>query len=195
MCRRWEGWFVQAGVFDGDSFDSPVGNPRVNAHGTHLHLDSDQGALVLGEVGYGWNQSATSGALGGQLKLGAWYHTADFADNANPARQYEENFGGYVALEQLLWRESAASSSQGLEAFIRLGGGPENRSTFAFVLDAGLSYVGPLPGRDEDKATLGFVHADFSDSRDGYKAFSSYEQALELTYELVLRPAGRAMDQ
>lgn len=183
-----EGWSVQGAIFDGDSFDSPDGSPGANSHGTHLQLNSDQGALAMGEAGFQWHQTETNGALAGQVKLGAWFHTADFADNENPARSHDENFGAYLAAEQKLWLESDETPDQGLEMFARFGGSPENRSAFAFVIDAGLSYVGPIPGRDRDTATIGFVHADFSDTRSGYQAFRNYEQALELTYELVLRP-------
>ncbi|HWN95864.1 MAG TPA: carbohydrate porin [Methylomirabilota bacterium] len=183
-----QGWYVQGAVFDGDSFDSPGGDPGANPHGTHYQINSEQGELAMSEVGLNWHQSATNGALAGQVKLGAWFHTADFPDNASGSRIHEGNFGGYIAVEQKLWQESDESADQSVEVFARFGGSPEDRSTFAFVIDAGLSYAGPIPWRDQDTATIGFVHADFSDTRSGYKAFRNYEQALELTYELVLRP-------
>jgi len=182
------GWYVQGAVFDGDSFDSPGGDPGANPHGTHFQINSDQGALAMSEVGFNWHQSATNGALAGQVKLGGWFHTADFPDNTPATRGHGENFGAYIAADQKLWQEFDESPEQGVEVFARFGGSPEDRSTFAFVFDTGLSYVGPIPGRDEDTATIGFIHADFSDTRRGYQALHNYEQALELTYELVLRP-------
>lgn len=182
------GWHLQGGLFDGDSFDSPAGDPAAHPHGTHFQLNADQGMLALAEAGYAWNQSATNGALSGQLKVGAWFHTADFPDHSDPTRFHDHNFGAYIAIEQQLWREAEDAGSQGLEFFFRVGGSPEDRSTFAFTLDTGLSYTGLIPGRDKDKTTIGFVHAEISDQPGEFNAFSHYEQVLEVSYEFVLRP-------
>lgn len=180
--------YFQIAAFDGDTFDSARGDPRVNDSGTRWHLSSDQGALVMTEFGLNWNHSDDATGLPGALKLGGWYHTADFRDNGRPAKSHGHNLGGYFAVEQLLWREDNSDKEQGLGAFFRAGGGPEDRSAFAFAIDTGLHYTGLIPGRDKDKAAIGFVHADFSDARPGYSAFRNYEQVVEFTYEFVARP-------
>jgi porin len=180
-------WYVQTALLDGDSFDSASGNPRRNASGVRWRLDSDQGALSMSELGFNWNSDEQSAGLPGTVKLGAWFHTADFSDNARSQRTHEFNYGGYIAAQQLLCREDG-DAEQGLGVFLRLGASPEDRSAFGFVLDAGLHYTGLLPGRDEDRCALGFVHADFSDTRAGYRLFRDYEQVVEFTYEFVVKP-------
>ncbi len=183
-----DNWYFQIAAFDGDTFDSAAGNPRVNANGTRWHLSSDQGALVMSELGLRRNNTEEATGLPGTLKLGAWVHTADFTDHARPTKTHRHNVGAYLAAEQMLWREEESNDEQGLGAFFRIGGGPEDRSAFAFTFDTGLHYTGLIPGRDEDKAAIGFVHTDFSDARPGYGVFRNYEQVVEFTYEFAPRP-------
>ncbi len=173
-------WYAQAGVYDGDSFDSRLGNPRVNASGTHFHLNSTQGALALAETGWRRNSDASDHGLPGVYKLGGWIHTGDFGRNG-------AKFGAYVTAEQLLWRENGAHGEQGFGVFFRAGGSPAGRSTFPLVIDTGLHYTGLIPGRDQDNAALGYVYADLSDRRGGHTIFQNFEQVLELTYDFVVR--------
>ena len=73
-----ERWTWRAGAYDGDSFDSPGGDPAVNAHGLRHSQSRAQGAFLIGEGARQWG--AESGGLPGGARLGAWRHTADFPD-------------------------------------------------------------------------------------------------------------------
>ncbi len=181
-----DNWYFQTGIFDGDSFDSPWGDPSVNESGTQWRLDSRQGAFVINELGLNWNTSQKDSGLPGTLKLGTWIHTADFVDNARATTRHSETFGAYFAAQQMLWRESD-KGVEGFGAFFRIGGSPEDRSAFAFVLDTGLHYTGLIPGRAQDHLALGFIQADFSDTRRGYDPFVNHEQVIEFTYEFIAR--------
>ncbi len=181
-------WYFQSGVFDGDSFDSASGNPRVNESGTHFALHSRQGALVLNELGFRANPSKDSAGLPGTFKLGVWAHSADFQDNTRAGRGHDGNFGAYFAAEQMLWRAETNGHCGSLSAFFRAGGAPPDRSAFAFVIDAGFCHTGLLPGRAEDRLAVGFVHADIAGAGRSYAAFSSHEQAVEATYSAVVTP-------
>jgi len=214
---RWspkESWFIQAGVFDGDSFDSPSGNPRVNANGTHWHLSDQQGAFAIGEIGFTRNGGKDDDGLPGALRLGAWGHTADFKDNYRdtagdsfivsglPAKTHKGNFGAYVAAEQMIWREgdSPDEREQWLGLFGRFGAGPRDRSAFEWVASGGVHYQGHLPGRDDDKLAVGLVFAQASrdirrQQRDGravngtpYSAFTDHEFVLEIACHCQLKP-------
>ena len=134
----------------------------------------------MAEVGWSRGSGEGDAALPGNYKVGGWIHTADFGGHG-------ENFGLYVAAEQMVWTESPETREQGLGVFARVGGGPEGRSPLPWVIDAGLHYTGLIPGRDGDLTAVGFVHADINDGRRGHDAFRNYEQVLELTYEVVIR--------
>lgn len=199
---------LQSGVYDGDTFDSPAGDPHPSRHGGRADLSSSQGVFWITEAACERGESAT---LPGALRLGFWLHTADVDDNleddgggawiatGSPARSHSHNLGIYAAADQWIWREDG-SEDQGLAAFARAGASPGDRSFFNLVVDAGVAYSGLLPSRDEDQLTLGFVHARISgDIRRRERlgqvvlgapsdAFSSHESVLELSYRAVLRP-------
>lgn len=184
-------WYLQAGVYDGDSFDDPNGNPRINRSGTRIHFAGEQGLLAMAEAGFLPNQKGETGGLPGQYKLGAWLHTAEFPSNFEPEKSYGENFGFYAVAEQMIWRES---EDQGLWIFARAGFAPRDRSFFEMVTDFGIACTGPLPARDQDIAGLGFVHARISrdirrfEQLDAalngtqYNGFSDHESVLEAFY-------------
>ncbi len=186
--------YVQAGVFDGDSFDSAAGNPRVNRHGVRWHLSSDQGAFAIAETGWSINQGTNASGLPGTYKLGAWLHTADFTDLRDSSRSHSGNHGFYVAADQMLWHENDTDDEQGLGLFFRGGCSPEDRSAFEFTVDTGLHYRGLFPGRDDDALALGFAYVNVSDDirraerTAGASALSDYELAVELTYQITVTP-------
>jgi porin len=191
-----EGFYAQAGVYDGDIYDSPLGRPGAHPGGLSFRLNADQGALVLAESGWSWNHSAAARGLPGSFKAGGWLHTADFANPFNPARTHTPNYGAYFAVEQAVWRENhgANGAQQGLGVFLRAGASPPDRNLFTFALDGGLHYRGLIPGRDVDVAAVGVAVVKLSNElrraerAAGAAVVSDYELALEATYDLQLAP-------
>lgn len=136
------------------------------------------------------------------------------------AKQHANNWGVYFIADQMIWGEpgtnhrevdsevrSAANSpktteccfQQGLGAFWRIGGMPEDRNTISFYTDGGLSYTGLIPGRDSDIFALGVAYAQISEDLrnldretnnfNGTNApVRDYEIAFEATYQIVLAP-------
>lgn len=192
--RLADNGYVQAGVYDGDTFDSAEGDPRRNRHGIRWRLNSDQGAFAIAETGWSINQGTNASGLPGTYKLGAWLHTADFADLRDSARSHSGNHGFYVAADQMLWRENDADDAQGLGLFFRGGFSPEDRSAFEFTIDTGLHYRGLFPGRDDDALALGFAYVNVSEDQRsaertaGASVLSDYELAVELTYQINVTP-------
>lgn len=187
-------FYLQAGVFDGDTFDDRAGSPKKNPHGTNLRLSSEQGAFAIAEAGVRLNHEKDARALPGTYKIGGWLHTAEFEDVLNPSHQHGENFGVYLAIEQNVWREAKNDEGfdQGLSAFFRAGLSPADRNLFSFTFDTGINYTGLIPGRDEDTFGLGVAFVRISeDVRGAERAAgtginSDYELALEVTYEFLL---------
>jgi len=175
-------WYAQAGVYDGDTFDSAGGDATINQHGTHFELGNGQGWTSLYEIGHNGFNNDDGAGLPGWYRVGAWHHSTSFAkhDSTNG----EGNWGLYGIADKMLWREEGG---QGLGTFIRLGTAQRDRSRFHWVLDTGLSYTGLLPGRDDDVAGLGFVYAKHAG--DITDAVKSHEAVIEATYRIQLTPA------
>ena len=85
----------------------------------------------------------------------------------------------YASGEQMVYREYG---DQGLSLFVRVGFAPEDHSEVDYSFQAGASYVGLIPGRDIDTATLGLSHAHTSDDLPG----RTTETVVEAAYEYVM---------
>lgn len=185
------------GVYDGDSFDSPAGDPYPTRHGLHYRLGGGQGCFLLTEATFTFHDART------RLTLGAWLHTADFADvrddddgqpvalSGRDARQYASNQGGYVILERTLRGQAEQAGHVGV--FLRAGGAPTDRNAIAWAVDTGLAWTGPLAGRPADILALGVVHAKFGGRfADGARLADptgtapDFEQVIELNYTVSL---------
>lgn len=189
-------WYVQAGVYDGDTLDSPKGLPTRNEYGVHWELNTQQGAFAIAETGWRLNQTEDASGLPGTYKLGAWINTGEFADELNPARKLSPDYGVYAVARQMVWRQapSGPRANQGLGLFFRCGGSPKDRNLFQFAFDSGAYYRGLIPGRDNDAFAVGIAYVQISSDvqqaeRDaGAKVISDYESALEITYRMELTP-------
>ena len=188
---------LRAGLYDGDTLDDPAGDPARHPHGLHFELDDNQGAFALAELGVMWPAGPAAPDRPGGFKVGAWIHTADFADLSDPVRNHRGNYGVYFLVEQLLWPERGASSgtgaTQGLTGFARTGFSPGDRNLYSQTADAGLSYLGLLPGRPGDTLGFGLAWARLSgglrqaERTAGASVASDQEVVVELCYQLALR--------
>ena len=175
-----ESWYLQAGIYDGDTFDDANGDPNVNPHGFHFRLGKDQGYLSMYEMGFRSNQDKGAAGLPGHYRVGGWHHTGNFSDH-DGLTTHGDNWGLYFAGDQMLWREEG---EQGLGLFYRVGGSPRDRNKFEWAMDGGLSYQGLIPGRDRDIAGIGVAFAQHSADLT-----TDHEMAIEATYSIRLTPA------
>src|SRR5258706_13838145 len=93
-------WFTfQTAVFEGDVFAQ-----NVNRTGFRWRLNQKFGAFWMNEAQFRWNHAEDAKGLPGQFKLGAWFHSADFAapfgDNT-----YWGDSGYYGIIDHMLSRE------------------------------------------------------------------------------------------
>lgn len=203
------GLIVSIGLFNGDPAPAGHGDPQ-RRDGDGLRFRGDGDAFLIGEMTYA--TVLGHDALPGSYKLGGWFHSGDFADHrrdasglplADPtssgiAALHAGNYGAYLIANQLLWRTSA-TSDRGLGFFFRLGAAPGDRNLIAWHLDAGLSYAGLLPGRDNDTVGVGFSHERVGSGERGLArdaaALAGHavpmpdcESALELSYQMQVAP-------
>ena len=172
------------GVYDGDTFDSPSGDPGINRHGWHYRLGGRQGWFIMSEAGV----SAFDGV---RLKLGGWIHTGNFAGYGCLPTDHAINYGVYAAIERTLAGESGKPGN--VEGFLRCGLAPSDRNPLAWSFDTGLAWTGLLSGRPTDVAALGFTRAAFGASyaasafaADPTLGVPDFESVLEVSYCVAL---------
>ncbi len=154
-----------AAVFQGDVFAQ-----NVNRHGFDWNLNASNGYFWITEAQ--WRHDFW---LPGQIKVGAWFHTADFANSDGSDSSYWGNYGLYFIADQMIYREESApmasgfskdgksvvakntaaseKSDQGLGVFARFAFDPQDRNFVGFYAESGINYKGLIPTRDND--TLG----------------------------------------
>jgi porin len=188
------------------------GDPQIrNPNGTNF-LIGEGGSLVIGEVAYAFDTEPISSLLLSDVKLGGWYHTADFPDLrrdtlgrslADPvsngiAASHRGNFGLYLVLDKMLWRRPD-TATQGLAAFLRVGEAPSNRNLISLEVDAGLTYKGLFPGRELDLLGVAASYGRIGNAarrldRDEIQftgiggTIRDYEAVLEITYQARIAP-------
>ncbi len=199
-------------VFSGD----PAGRncnrdpQECNKHGTTFSFSG--GVLWMNELQYAINQDKKTQGLPSVYKLGAWYATADYADQhygrndvggvvslTDPAAvaplNHAGNWGFYGLADQTVGRWGDRS----LSLFIRSGIQPSDRNLLSFHVDGGVGVKGLLPGRSDDLLTFGTAYRRISSSavaldRDVLAANGppyptrNYEMQVELDYLAQISP-------
>ena len=163
------GWSAKGGVYDGDSLDSQTGDPRPSRHGIHYDLGGRQGFFMIGELSYAPKDSAN------RYHLGAWHHTADFADLRTGAAHSGDQ-GAYAIFERTLAGKTGEPGN--IEAHARFGLAPSDRNAVACAFDTAVAATGLMASRPADVIALGFAHAEMSPDLSG----QDYEQVVELSY-------------
>lgn len=170
--------YVQVGAY--------AGNPDRSRGDVRFPLSEEEGALIYAESTLKINQTKDAEGPPGNLKVGGYYHTADFFDMyqgtfaafdnvlkslgapplgvyPNP-KKYSGNYGVYLLADQMLWREVGKEdpAQQGLAGFFRVAGAPADRNLASFGIDGGLVYKGLIPGRDWDTLALAGSYLEIS---------------------------------
>ncbi len=167
------GWTAKVAVYDGDAFDYAVGDEHLNRHGTHYQLNAGQGAVIFTELGYAPEGAPT------RVYLGGWLHTADFVDLGS-GETHAGNQGAYAIIERTLAGNTGEAGN--VEAHVRYGWAPEDRSTVAWAFDTAVAVTGLLPSRPADVTALGLVYAEMSAKLAG----QDFEHVTELSHSIAL---------
>ena len=205
------GLTISAAAFNGNPAPPGPGDPQVRNSGGVNFLIGEGGFLPIAELAYAFDEEPISSTRLSDVKLGAWYHTADFPDLrrdtlgrslADPsstglAATHGSNFGAYFVLDKMLWRRPD-TASQGLAAFLRIGYAPPDRNLISLEIDAGLTFKGLLPGRELDILGVGTSFGRIGDARrldqdeiqftGIQRPVRDYEAVLEVTYEAHIAP-------
>ncbi|KIL99962.1 Carbohydrate-selective porin [Paramagnetospirillum magnetotacticum MS-1] len=203
---------VLGGVFTGNvAPGTNAGNDAQKRNRSGVDYTVDQAPVWFSEMQYGINQEKGAAGLPKMFKLGGWYYNGRATDQrydiagvslgsnaAGSARTVRGNWAAYGIFDGMLYKE-AGTEDLGLSAFLRVTGLPDDRNQMPFYFDSGLSYKGPLEGRDDDVAAIGFAFGKMSSAlaaRDAdARRFGTatapdhdYEAAIELTYRYQVTP-------
>jgi porin len=174
-------------------------------------LIGEGGFLMMGELAYQFDIPPSSPDPMSDIKLGCWYHTADFPDlrrdtlgrsPADPASTgiaatHQGNFGLYMIVDKMIW-QPLNTATQGLAAFL-VGYAPPDRNLLSLEIDAGMTYTGLLPGRELDMLGIALSYGRIGNSarrfdRDAVlltdieRPIRDYEAVLEITYKASIAP-------
>ena len=166
---------------------------RDGEHGVDFVLNPEDGVLVFAEAGYQWNEAEDDTGLPGSATFGGYYDSSDFDtveaedDDADEDsdQQRDGNYGFYLLLDQMVYREGGPGSDQGLTPWAAFTFAPVERvNTIPFSASGGLVYQGLIPGRDDDLTALAVYYGKFSDRLENQNA----ETVVEANYRLQLAP-------
>lgn len=141
--------------------------------------------LIIGEVGFSVNNGGDLKGLSGNYKIGGYYDTSNFALLSAPEAKRSGNYGFYLLIDQMVYREGAPGSDQGLTPFATFTLAPsDDMNTFPFFFSTGLVYKGLFPDRDNDTTSFGFSYGLVSNELSG----QDFEMLMELTHVFTITP-------
>jgi porin len=193
---------LAAGVYNADP-----GVAKDGKHGVDFVLNLQDGVLAIAEAGYQWNQAEGDTGLPGNATIGGYYDSSDFDSFDESGKQRDGNYGFYLLLDQMVYREggpdSDKGSDQGLTPWAAFTFTPLERvNTIPFSASGGLVYQGLISGRDDDLTALAVYYGKFSDKLQDQNAETVVEanHRFQLTpwlyvtpdFQYVIRPNGQS---
>lgn len=191
-------------VFNGDPAPPGTGDPQLRDKGG-IAFRLNAHALAFGELWYSPNQTDDA-TLPTTYKLGFWIDSAHFADQvydttgvplANPAsngipRSHSPDYAIYGIIDQMVWKK-AGTKGQGIGVFLQVMGGPSQFNLSNLYIEAGMNWLGPFPGRENDVFGLGVSYLGISPAARRYgndviaftgsgSPYASNETVIEITY-------------
>lgn len=182
-------WYLQGGIYDGDSFDNSAGDGATNAYGISWRINSQQGYFAMFEIGH--TKAARDFLVPSIFKLGGWSHSASFDDHLT-GEQHRGNYGLFFALEKSIWRNNLKGQELGL--FFRSGLAPRDRNRYELAMDGGFNFFNPFTKMEGDVVGAGIVFAKVSDhirqaeEQVGILPVSDYELVFEVTGQFPATP-------
>ncbi|MBP6672222.1 MAG: carbohydrate porin [Bacteroidetes bacterium] len=175
--------------FSAALFDGRPGAPD-DCNSFDLSLNGQDGYFLIGETAL-----EESGAF--KYAAGVWYYTGAFADicAVDGLEEYferKDNAGAYLLFDRSLYSEPEGGIG-GMNMFVRFGMTNDHVNVVRSHVGGGLTYLGPISGRDEDELGYAFAYASFGTDFHKLNRFyglstSAFEAAHELTYRGVLTP-------
>jgi porin len=196
-------------IFNGDPSVPGAADPqRANRHGVNFRVQDPP--LLIAELEHSYKLGVA--ALPGMIKVGAWYHTGNFADQridaigrslANPASagipaSLRGDWGPYAVIDQMLMR-LPGPDERSIGGFARVSVSPDDQNLVDFYFDTGINVKGMFASRPADVFGVAFGYARISNRAQGLdrdtRFFTTpgypirdYEAVIEVTYKTEVVP-------
>ena len=172
---------VAAGVFNTNQSSALGGKGGLN----FALQQGNRGVLTLVQVNYFLNHAPDDKGLPGQYSFGGFYDSNRFASLNNPSSTKSGLYSVYGMFQQMVYRAGAAGSQKGLTVWGETAVAPKSSvNTMPYFVGGGLSYQGPIPGRDSDIASAAVIYGAFS----RYLPRTTAETVIEVNYQITLNP-------
>jgi porin len=195
-------WQFMAQIQDG-YVDPSGGYAVLNRHGVNPRIKSSEGAEILLQTNYLWNQTPGTTGLPGMLSAGMQVHSSAFADlHMNTSGQSLALAGGtprsvsgnmlwYVLGEHTLGR--FADGRRSVTAFAKVTKAVESVNPVSLSLAAGLTFSGPIPSRPGDALSIGYARSKVARpladlAKDSGNDAVSAESVFEVNYSGMFAP-------
>jgi porin len=180
LARPIEQVHVAVGVYDAEpNLD------KNSKNGVDFTFDPQNGVLTFAETGYHWQQAKDDTGLPGNATFGGYFDSSDYEYLDGSGRTRDGNYGFYLLLDQMVYREGGPGSDQGLTPWAAFTLAPDDKvNTFPYSVSGGVQYQGLIPSRDDDVASLGVYHGKFSDKLEDQNG----ETVIEVDYLAQLTP-------
>jgi porin len=169
---------MRFGAYTGDAGDDVAGN-----HGFDWEIGRNAGGTFFTEVA-----AERTGPLAGRYTLGGIFDTGGSAQFGT-LQERRAHYELYGMIDQALIADGRGNPVVG--AFARLGGSTQDsRNVVSVNADAGLTWFGPLPARDNDVLGLGVSLFRFTNDfeRRSQVTFGRGQTVLEVTYQIAIAP-------
>ena len=178
------GWYVETGVYD----ISPARKKGPN--GFNVDFTYTTGEIVPLEIGYVVGKTAAD--YPGIYKIGVYHDSSTTPDMEFPTHKVQGRNGGYVQAAQQIWK-MRPGALQGISMYGVATLNDPQTGLFRTTYEAGASWRGVVPGRDDDIASLGWVQLNINPrvraaEELAGKPVQTNEQLVELNYGVQVAP-------
>ena len=166
---------LDVGVFNASARSAAGANG-----GADFSLGGD-GTGVLSVIQVTYINRARTG-LPGFYAVGGMYDSSRFS-RVSDAGTETGNTGVYAMFQQMIYRDGGPDSQKGLTLWGEVAVAPRpSASPLPLFGGGGISYQGPIPGREQDVASLGVIHGALSRDLPG----TTGETVIEANYQFAL---------
>ena len=172
---------VATGIFNTNPYAAAGNNNGVS----FAFQQGNSGVLTVGQVSYLYNQDKGNAGLPGEYTIGGLYDSNKFSSLSFPAGKVGGNYNLYAMFQQMVYRDGGPRSQKGLTVWGEVAISPNpSVSSMPYFLGGGLSYLGLIPSRGKDIASIGAIYGNLS----GYIPQRSGETVIESNYRMTLTP-------
>ncbi|MEX0776442.1 MAG: carbohydrate porin [Phycisphaeraceae bacterium] len=164
---------------------------RTGARGPGTFFGDPADWYLIGEVGFQW--AVGEAGLPGRAAVGGWHHTGTFDRFAGG--QAKGTSGFHLVVDQMLWlaqpstdEEPAGLDNPGIGVFVQYDCADPAVMSADHHINAGVTWRGPLPGRQRDLAGVAVSWIHFTDEPAAGLG-DSYELAAEVMYKAYVIPS------